>query len=160
MLNQKRRRPGEKGLWPNLNFSFREECRKFDMPEPQLILFENTNDDLLKQFSTWSFFDEFHSDLNALSKEDWILFRGKSYKFEEFLSDWEKKVEERETTPVMVRMLQEINSYKVSYCNFSTSLPSPPQNKMQFYFIFRPWCHYLDTWEVKCSATNIGLNYF
>lgn len=83
------------------------------MPEPQLIEFDNTDKDLQKQFSTWSFFDEFSTELNVLSREEWILFRGKVYKFEEFLSNWEKKTEEKSPNPVIIRILKEINSYKV-----------------------------------------------
>lgn len=83
------------------------------MESPQLDDFETIDQDLQMHFSIWSFYNEFHTELAELSKEDWILFRGKAYKFDEFLSNWEKRAEERSSNKIVIRILQEINRYKV-----------------------------------------------
>ncbi|KAK6637824.1 hypothetical protein RUM44_008246 [Polyplax serrata] len=96
-----------------------EECRKFEMESPQLDDFETIDQDLQMHFSIWSFYNEFHTELAELSKEDWILFRGKAYKFDEFLSNWEKRAEERSSNKIVIRILQEINRYKAMIPLFS-----------------------------------------
>lgn len=85
------------------------------MQRPDFTFFDKTEEDLKNCEAIWSFYDEFNSDLNNLTNEEWILFRGKTYRLHEFLTNWEKKIEEKETTPMTVRMLQEISSYKVNY---------------------------------------------
>ena len=50
-----------------------------------------------------------------MSKEEWIVFRSKSYKFEEFLQQWQERLQSgSETTSLTVRLLQEVEKYKVS----------------------------------------------
>jgi dynein heavy chain 2 len=49
-----------------------------------------------------------------MSKEEWIIFRSKSYKFEEFLQHWQERLKSGvETTSLTVRLLQEVEKYKV-----------------------------------------------
>lgn len=83
------------------------------MEKPDTTLFDKIEEDLKNCEAIWSFYDEFHSELSKLSDEEWILFRGKTYRLDEFLGNWQKKVEDKETTPMTVRMLQEIGTYKV-----------------------------------------------
>lgn len=71
------------------------------------------NEDLQNQNNMWSFYDEFQNDLKSIAKEEWILLRGKTYKVDEFLSTWEKKIEEKPTSFVLVKMMQEISHLKV-----------------------------------------------
>lgn len=53
--------------------------------------------------------------IETISKEEWIVFRSKSYKFEEFLQQWQEKLQSGiETTSLTVRLLQEVEKYKVS----------------------------------------------
>jgi dynein heavy chain 2 len=52
--------------------------------------------------------------IETISKEDWIVFRSKSYKFEEFLQQWQDRLKSgSETTSLTVRLLQEVEKYKV-----------------------------------------------
>ena len=53
--------------------------------------------------------------IETISKEEWIVFRSKSYKFEEFLQQWQERLKSgSETTSLTVRLLQEVEKYKVS----------------------------------------------
>lgn len=52
-------------------------------------------------------------ELDVLSKEEWIVFRKKGYRFEEFLQDWQIKLEKTENTTVITKLLQEIIKYQV-----------------------------------------------
>lgn len=53
--------------------------------------------------------------IETISKEEWIVFRSKSYKFEEFLQQWQERLQSGiETTSLTVRLLQEVEKYKVS----------------------------------------------
>jgi len=53
--------------------------------------------------------------IETMSKEEWIVFRSKSYKFEEFLQQWQERLQSgSETTSLTVRLLQEVEKYKVS----------------------------------------------
>ena len=65
---------------------------------------------------TWGLFEEFNSSMREMSKEEWIIFRSKGYKFEEFLSQWYGKLQSQKqgaATTVTVRLLQEVERYKV-----------------------------------------------
>lgn len=54
--------------------------------------------------------------LENMANEEWIIFRSKSYKFEEFLQKWQDKLKVGdETTSLTVRLLQEVDKFKVSY---------------------------------------------
>lgn len=53
-----------------------------------------------------------------MSKEEWIVFCSKSYKFEEFLQYWQERLKSGvETTSLTVRLLQEVEKYKVRITN-------------------------------------------
>ena len=44
--------------------------------------------DLEKHEEMWGLFEEFNTSMGEMVKEEWIIFRSKSYRFEEFLSQW------------------------------------------------------------------------
>ncbi|XP_071452948.1 cytoplasmic dynein 2 heavy chain 1 [Hetaerina americana] len=80
-----------------------------DIPECSEV--EN---DLQKFESMWSLFDEFNTGLQKLGEEEWIVFRSRCYKFEEFLLHWCEKLDlpEGGATSLTVRIYQEIESHK------------------------------------------------
>ncbi len=93
--------------------------------------------DLEKHEEMWSTFEEFNKEMAQLADEEWIVFRAKSYRLEEFLQRWydrlqgnnnsssndkegdeDKKDKDKEkkrpaATAVTVRLLREIEKYKV-----------------------------------------------
>ncbi|KAB7504443.1 hypothetical protein Anas_05736 [Armadillidium nasatum] len=57
--------------------------------------------------------DTLNKSLEEFSSEEWIVFRSKTYRFEEFLNNWASKLQNNgESTPVTVRLLQELQKYK------------------------------------------------
>lgn len=55
----------------------------------------------------------FRLELEKLNNEEWIVFRKKSYKLDEFVSDWQGKLQKMENTALVTRMLQETHKYQV-----------------------------------------------
>lgn len=49
-----------------------------------------------------------------MAKEEWIIFRSKSYRFDEFLNVWEARLKSSpDKTSLTVRLLQDVEKYKV-----------------------------------------------
>jgi dynein heavy chain 2 len=44
----------------------------------------------------WGMFEEFQTGLEEMRKEEWIIFRSKLYKFEEYLKSWTEKLNSQE----------------------------------------------------------------
>nr|CAD7594425.1 unnamed protein product [Timema genevievae] len=90
-----------------------KDCLHFVMEPPELTLFEEIENDLKRHEDMWSLFDEFNKGLQSMSQEEWIIFRSKTYKFEEFLSEWQERLKNSsETTLLTVRLLQDLDRYK------------------------------------------------
>ncbi len=55
--------------------------------------------------ATWSLFDEFRTELDELSKEEWLTFRKKGYfAFQDFFIKWQEALKSKEKN-VVVRFL-------------------------------------------------------
>lgn len=52
------------------------------------------------------------TELEKLNNEEWIVFRKKTYKLDEFVQDWQAKLQKMENSPLVTRMLQEILKYQ------------------------------------------------
>ena len=63
-----------------------QDCTHFGLKEPSFPKLEEVELDLAKYEEMWGLFEEFNSSLRDMSKEEWIIFRSKSYRFEEFLT--------------------------------------------------------------------------
>ena len=91
-----------------------EDCSHFGIKEPSFPKLEEVETDLTKYEEMWGLFEEFNTSLRDMSKEEWIIFRSKSYRFEEFLTYWYEKLQSsKQATTVTVRLLQEIERYKI-----------------------------------------------
>ncbi|XP_076446844.1 LOW QUALITY PROTEIN: cytoplasmic dynein 2 heavy chain 1-like [Babylonia areolata] len=88
------------------------DCQHFEMPEPDFVFVEELKMDIDHYESMWSLFEEFHTGLQTLGKEDWITFRGNIYAFEEFLGTWYEKLKELDTTSMTIRLLKDLDMYK------------------------------------------------
>lgn len=53
------------------------------------------------------------TELEILSKEEWIVFRKKSFRLEEFLTNWQAKLEKNPSSEMSTRILREIQQYQV-----------------------------------------------
>ncbi|KAK4887690.1 hypothetical protein RN001_003961 [Aquatica leii] len=52
------------------------------------------------------------AQFESYGNEEWIVFRKKSYRFDEFLSNWENKLERSSNNSVITLLLQEIQKYR------------------------------------------------
>lgn len=80
---------------------FSEEFRVFGMNDPTFEDLDAVNADILRIKNLWGIYEEFQDELAVLGEEDWITFRTKMYRFDEFLSQWQerlKKIAEDEAT--------------------------------------------------------------
>ncbi|XP_042221258.1 cytoplasmic dynein 2 heavy chain 1-like isoform X2 [Homarus americanus] len=93
--------------------SLRKDYEHFNMGEPFFPEIDGIEADLNKHEQTWGLFDEFNTSMQEFSDEEWIVFRSKTYKFEEFLNNWGEKLRlSGETTSVTVRLIHELEKYK------------------------------------------------
>ena len=60
------------------------------MEEPNFDHLEAIEEDLKKFEATWGLFDEFSRNIEDFAVEEWIVFRSKTFRFEEFLNNWSK----------------------------------------------------------------------
>ena len=60
------------------------------MEDPYFEKLDEIEADLKKYEDVWGSFEEFNKSLDEFSNEEWIVFRSKTFKFEEFLNDWGK----------------------------------------------------------------------
>lgn len=86
----------------------------FGLQEPEFPILKEVEQDLNRHEEMWGLFDEFNRSVKEMSQEEWIIFRSKSYKFEEFLTQWYERLNNAPSaTTVTVRLLHEIEKYKV-----------------------------------------------
>ena len=85
------------------------DCSHFGIQEPEFENFERINEDLEKYEQMWGMFEEFNTGMEEMTKEEWIVFRSKVYKFEEYLNSWKEKLNaQTKANTVTVKLLQEI----------------------------------------------------
>ena len=77
--------------------------------------------DLQEFENNYLLYEKFNSELEKLGSEEWILFRAKTYLFDEFLQNWTDHLKSIQATPVTVRLQKEIESMRefspcLKYC--------------------------------------------
>ena len=60
------------------------------MGEPVFPEVEDIEADLKSHEQIWGLFEEFNTSMQQFADEEWIVFRSKTFKFEEFLNQWSK----------------------------------------------------------------------
>ena len=89
----------------------------FGLKEPEFPMLQEVEEDLSRTQEMWGLFEKFNTSLREMAQEEWIIFRSKSYRFEEFLGQWYDQLQENskegKATTVTVRLLHEIERYKV-----------------------------------------------
>ena len=90
-----------------------DDCSHFGIKEPEFNQYDEVAKDLEKHEMMWGMFEEFNNEIEAMTGEEWIVFRSKMYKFEDFLSNWSKKLQSQEkATTVTVKLIQEVEKLK------------------------------------------------
>lgn len=95
--------------------NFRLDYGKFGLETPDFGLCDEIEDDLNKQEHIWGIFEEFSKGLEQLSNEEWIVFRKKMYRLDEFLLFWKEKLQNETNSALASRILQEIHKYEVKW---------------------------------------------
>ena len=54
---------------------FRSDCRHFGVDVPEFSVAEELQADITRFEKMWSLYDQFHTGLLEMTKEDWISFR-------------------------------------------------------------------------------------
>lgn len=98
------------------------ECEQFGMDKPEMLFFDEMKEDLEEYERRWLIYEEFDADLQKMADEEWILFRKKTYCFDEFLNEWDKKLKNQPAaTHIIVRIRKDIDMFKemsagLKYC--------------------------------------------
>ena len=105
---------------------FSEEFKTFDMKEPSFEELDDVNKDITRIKNVWGVYEEFQDELAELAKEDWVTFRSKLYRFDEFLTNWQEKLKSLSTnqstksskkyssTNMNVRIQEDIDNYRAT----------------------------------------------
>ncbi|CAD7952833.1 unnamed protein product, partial [Amoebophrya sp. A25] len=85
------------------------DCRDFGLPDPGLVNFESLENDLQRQQASWALFQEFVEEVDEMSKQLWIEFRPRLFKFPDLCIAWEGKLREAivEIDPAVISILAE-----------------------------------------------------
>ena len=89
------------------------DCAHFGIPEPEFINFDVVSKDLEKHETMWKMFEDFNREMEEMTKEEWIIFRSKIYKFEDHLSSWSNRLKSQDkATTVTVKLIQEVEKFR------------------------------------------------
>ncbi|KAK9876588.1 hypothetical protein WA026_013968 [Henosepilachna vigintioctopunctata] len=91
------------------------EYEKYSITPNEFPLAEDIEKDMENVFKTWKLFEDFYEGLSALYEEEWIVFRKKMYKFEEFLQEWQNKLIGVEQNDIVVKIIQENDKFGELY---------------------------------------------
>ena len=94
-----------------------EECRNFQIQEPVFKELMEIDADISKIKTVWGIYEEFQTGIKEFAKEDWVSFRSKTYKFEEFLQMWQDKLKKEITksnkpSTMQLKIQQDIDTYR------------------------------------------------
>jgi dynein heavy chain 2 len=102
-----------------------EEFKLFGMNQPTFQDLDEVSTDISQIKNVWGIYEEYQQELNELTKEDWLQFRSKTYRFDEFLANWQEKLKQlattdsaksskkSSTTNMNIRIQQEIDNYRL-----------------------------------------------
>ncbi|CAF4638011.1 unnamed protein product [Rotaria sp. Silwood1] len=103
-----------------------EEFKVFGMGEPTFQELDDVTADVTRIKNVWGIYEEFQEELAELAKEDWVTFRSKTYRFDEFLSNWQEKLRQlsnnestksskkHSSSNMNVRIQQDIENYRLT----------------------------------------------
>ena len=102
-----------------------DDFKLFGMNPPTFDDLDEVNNDISQMKNIWGIYEEYQQELGELTKENWLTFRSKTYRFDEFLSNWQEKIKQslaNETSKsskkstgnnMNVRIQQEIDNYRL-----------------------------------------------
>ncbi|CAK8696967.1 unnamed protein product [Clavelina lepadiformis] len=88
------------------------DCKHFELQLPDFSLADELRVDIEGMEVTWLLYEDFHTGLNELSKQDWISFRGHTHTFEEFILTWEDRLRQQDPTMMSVKLQKDVTIFK------------------------------------------------
>ncbi|KAH9247140.1 hypothetical protein BASA81_015283 [Batrachochytrium salamandrivorans] len=68
--------------------------------------------DLSKSEEMWRVCEQYLEAICQIRKEDWILFRVKSFQLDEFIGEWSEKIRKRPMDAISSELLKDLDSYR------------------------------------------------
>lgn len=78
------------------------ECDQFELARPEWPLLEELRADLEQYERNYLLYEDFSNELQPLAEQEWVLFRSKTYLFDEFLQRWSEKLKEVKTEDSLI----------------------------------------------------------
>ncbi|CAB3410628.1 unnamed protein product [Caenorhabditis bovis] len=89
-----------------------KECEQFGLELPETTIIDEIDEDIKQFEDNWLIYELFNQELDALAQEEWIVFRSKTYLFDEFLQKWMEKLKTGSQTHMSVRLLKDVEQFK------------------------------------------------
>ncbi|CAI5438007.1 unnamed protein product [Caenorhabditis angaria] len=89
-----------------------KESGQFGLDPPKLEIIDEIDEDIKLFEDNWLIYEQFNSDLDSLAQEEWIVFRSKTYLFDEFLQKWAEKLKSSNQTHMSVRLMKDVEHFK------------------------------------------------
>lgn len=91
----------------------KRDCEHFGKGKPTLTFYDKMKDELDEQTQSWALFENFKTEMEVFTKEEWLTFRKKGYfAFQEFFLQHAEKLKGMQKTVVVKFLLQMIENYK------------------------------------------------
>lgn len=87
------------------------ECKHFEIAPPDFSQVEELRVDIEGCEVTWLLYEDFNNGLDEMAQEDWITFRSKTHKFEEFLSSWDDRLR-GDPSSMTIKIQEEVSTFK------------------------------------------------
>lgn len=92
--------------------SIMTDCEHFQLPQPNVQLVTEIQQELDSAAELWILFDEFSTGLQKLADEEWIVFRSHMFDFNDFLDGWLGRLKEHPTNVVTIRLRKDIDRFQ------------------------------------------------
>ena len=103
-----------------------ENCANIGVEGADSPLAAEIEEDLKKVEAAWMQLEEFKEGLGEFEEEDWIVFRTRPQRLEDFLVKWESQFKNQAKSDVVIRILKDVDGYKVLRLNIPEILHCLP----------------------------------
>ncbi|MCP9266202.1 DYHC2 [Dirofilaria immitis] len=86
--------------------------------------FDEMASDLKNCENNWLLYEQFNAGLQEMANEKWILFRSKTYRFDEYLHKWDDELKNLSITHITARLRKDIDQFKVKMLDIYQKSPN------------------------------------
>eukprot|EP00755_Sulcionema_specki_P016551 Sspe_Gene.10436::Locus_3490_Transcript_1_1_Confidence_1.000_Length_5354::g.10436::m.10436/K10414/DYNC2H, DNCH2; dynein heavy chain 2, cytosolic len=94
--------------------SVTEQCQYFKMDEPDMTPLREIQEDVESHVGMWGLYEGFQEQLEELKKEDWITFRSKLFRFDDFIKEWAEKLRESATNDIVIFIREQLDKWALA----------------------------------------------